>query len=155
MKEEYVNPFLAPAKLVWEKELGQTLELASTDLVSHQFTTEDITALIGVSGQLQGSILYGFTTETAAAAVGIMLGEGVEAPNGLALSALGEIANMITGNAATEVAGLGYACHISPPVMLEPMGSRISTLGGPQILVTFTSALGPLHIRISLYKANE
>ena len=144
MKEEYVNPFLAPAKLVWEKELGQTLELASTDLVSHQFTTEDITALIGVSGQLQGSILYGFTTETAAAAVGIMLGEGVEAPNGLALSALGEIANMITGNAATELAG-----------MLEPMGSRISTLGGPQILVTFTSALGPLHIRISLYKANE
>ena len=55
MKEEYVNPFLAPAKLVWEKELGQTLELASTDLVSHQFTTEDITALIGVSGQFQGA----------------------------------------------------------------------------------------------------
>ena len=51
MKEEYVNPFLVPAKLVWEKELGHALELESAELVSHQFTTEDITAAIGVSGQ--------------------------------------------------------------------------------------------------------
>lgn len=49
MKEEYVNPFLAPAKLVWEKELGHILELESAELVSHQFTTENITAVIGVS----------------------------------------------------------------------------------------------------------
>ena len=32
MKEEYVNSFLAPAKLVWEKELGCSLELGGMDL---------------------------------------------------------------------------------------------------------------------------
>jgi CheY-specific phosphatase CheX len=53
MKEEYVNSFLAPTKLVWEKELGQTLELAGIDLVSNQFTTDDVTAVIGVSGRLE------------------------------------------------------------------------------------------------------
>ena len=51
MQEEYVNPFLVPAKRVWDKELGHALELESAELVSHQFTTEDITAVIGVSGQ--------------------------------------------------------------------------------------------------------
>ena len=50
MKEEYVNSFLAPAKLVWEKELGKSLELDKAEPVTHQFTTEDITALIGISG---------------------------------------------------------------------------------------------------------
>ena len=44
MKEEYVNSFLAPAKMVWDKELGKTLNLAKAEIVSHQFTTEEVTA---------------------------------------------------------------------------------------------------------------
>ena len=155
MKEEYVNPFLVPAKLVWKKELGHILELESAELVSHQFTTEDITAIIGVSGQLQGSVLYGFSRETAQSAIQTMLGDGVDTSDGMALSALGEIANMITRNAATNLVEVGYTCSISPPVMLEPMGSRITTVGGSQILVTFTSTVGTLHIRISLYETPD
>ena len=51
MKEEYVNAFLSPAKLVWEKELGYNLDLVGAEAVAAQFTTEDITGIIGVSGE--------------------------------------------------------------------------------------------------------
>ena len=57
---------------------------------------------------------------------------------------------MITGNAATRLAQQGFPCDISPPVIIEPAGSRFTTLSGPQILATFTSALGALTVRISL-----
>ena len=40
MKEEYVNSFLVPAKLVWQKELGQGLAVESAKVVSHQFIQE-------------------------------------------------------------------------------------------------------------------
>ena len=144
MKEEYVNSFLAPAKMVWDKELGKTLNLAKAEIVSHQFTTEEVTAIIGISGTLQGSVLYGFPEATAEAIVAIMLdGEAGSATDELGLSALGEIANMITGNAATRLASQGFPCDISP-------GSRFTTLSGPQILATFTSEVGPLTVRISL-----
>ena len=155
MKEEYVNPFLAPAKLVWKNELKSSLDLVSAELVAHQFTTEDVTAVIGISGKVYGNVLYGFSKETSDAAIAIMLGEGVEVTDELALSALGELANMITGNAATELANAGYPCSISPPVMIEPVGSRISTLGRQQILVSFKSGVGPFCIRISLSEANN
>ena len=155
MKEEYVNPFLAPAKLVWKNELKSSLDLVSAELVAHQFTTEDVTAVIGISGKVYGNVLYGFSKETSDAAIAIMLGEGVEVTDELALSALGELANMITGNAATELANAGYPCSISPPVMIEPVGSRISTLGRQQILVSFKSDVGPFCIRISLSEANN
>jgi hypothetical protein len=39
MKEEYVNSFLAPTKLVRQKELGHSLEMAGMDLVANRFTT--------------------------------------------------------------------------------------------------------------------
>ena len=155
MKEEYINSFLAPTIFVWEKELGDTLKLASTDLVSNQFTTDDVTAIIGVSGRLEGNVLYGFGDETAKAVVSRMLGEEVSSVSDeLGLSAIGEMANMITGNAATRLSSIGYPCNISPPVVIEPSGSRFTTLGGPQIRVTFTSPLGLLTVRIILYETS-
>lgn len=123
-------------------------------MVSDQFTTEDLTAIIGISGKLEGTVLYGFPKDTAKAVVDTMVGDDSEGmTEELGLSALGEIANMITGNAATKLAAEGYLCDISPPVIIEPMGSRFTTLSGPQILVTFTSDLGALTVRLSLHEA--
>lgn len=68
----------------------------------------------------------------------------------MALSAIGEIANMITGNAATLLTNLGAVCEITLPVIIKPSGSRFTTFGGPQILVKFASDLGQIHIRISM-----
>ena len=69
MKEEYVNSFLVPTKLVWGKELGHTLELVKAEVVDHQFSTDEVTAIIGVSGRLKGNVLYGFSEGTAQAVV--------------------------------------------------------------------------------------
>ena len=116
MKEELVNSFLAPARLVWEKELGQTLELVYAQLVSNQFTTDDLTAVIGISGRLEGNVLYDFSEQTTHSIVSVMLGEdSPEVSSEMGLSAIGEIANVITGNAATRGAEMGYLCNISPP----------------------------------------
>ena len=150
MKQEYVNPFLTPAKLVWERELGLPLELSSVSAVSHKFTTEDITAVIGVSGELVGNVLYGFPKSTARGIIDIMVGTDDEIDSELALSALGELANMVTGNAATELSGIGFTCMIAPPVLIQSTGTEISTLGRPQLLVVFASDAGELNIRVSL-----
>ena len=80
-----------------------------------------------------------------------MIGEELEdLRTDLALSALGEIANMITGNAATLLAQAGFPCQISPPVIVEPRGSRFTIMGSTQILVSFVSPLASLSVRISL-----
>ncbi|MCH9038702.1 MAG: chemotaxis protein CheX [Chloroflexi bacterium] len=150
MKEEYVNAFLAPAKMVWEKELQTSLDFVGARAVDHQFTTDDLTAILGVSGQLEGNVLYGFGGGTALAVASAMIGEKVTVIDDLSMSALGELANMITGNAATQLSAKGYVCDISPPLIIEPSGSRISTLRGTQIMAQFKSQYGDLCIRICL-----
>ncbi|MEE8443491.1 MAG: chemotaxis protein CheX [Dehalococcoidia bacterium] len=150
MKEEYINAFLSPAIMVWQKELQSVLQLTGAEAVSHQFTTDSLTAVIGVSGQLRGNVLYGFDHGTARAVAGKMVGHEVIEFDEMSLSAIGEIANMITGNAATQLSNTGATVDISPPVLIEPAGSKFTTTAGQQILVKFTSDLGPLHIRISL-----
>ena len=156
MKEEYVNAFLSPAKRIWEKELHQDLEFVKAEAVSHQFTTEDIAAVIGVSGKLDGTVVYGFPEATAEAIVNCMVGDdSISFRDEIGISALGEIANMITGNAATVLASNGYTCNISPPVIIEPAGARFTTMSGPQIRVTFGSALGTFTVRVGLYESHR
>jgi chemotaxis protein CheX len=150
MKEEYVNAFLTPAVHVWEKELAVKLTLSGAEQAASQYTTTELTALIGLSGQLEGNVLYGFSQDCARTVASKMIGQEIVEMDELSLSAIGELANMITGNAATLLANMGAVCEITPPVIIEPSGSRFTTFGGPQILVKFTSELGPLHIRISM-----
>ena len=150
MRQEFVNPFLGPAQMVWKKEFGLALEVASAKAVSYRYTTEDITAIIGVSGKLQGNVLYGFSDSASIEIVRRMIGEDMDAHDPMALSALGEIANVITGNAATELAANGFSCDISPPMILEPRGSTLTSTIPRQILVTFKSELGLLTTRIGL-----
>jgi CheY-specific phosphatase CheX len=78
MNEVYVNSFLSPAKSIWEKELGESLELTGATVVSNQFTTDDLTSIVGVSGWLEGNVLYGFSDETVLAVVSRMIGEEVD-----------------------------------------------------------------------------
>mgnify|MGYP001405028033 CR=1 FL=1 len=51
--------------------------------------------------------------------------------------------------AVAHLAQLGYTCNISPPVIINPAGSRFTTVV-PQILVKFTSSVGGLAVRIGL-----
>ena len=71
--------------------------------------------------------LYGFSDEVSAEVVRRMIGENMDPRDPMALSALGEIANVITGNAATELAANGFTCDISPPVIIEPRGSTLTS----------------------------
>ena len=150
MKQEYVNPFLTPAQLVWQKEFGCALKIQNAEAVSHQYTTDDVTAIIGISGKLEGNVLYGFTEDLVRQIVQRLVGEEVDPRDQMALSALGEIANVITGNAATQLAASGYGCDISPPVILEPVGATLTAGVPKQIQVTFESEMGLLRVRIGL-----
>jgi chemotaxis protein CheX len=136
--------------MVWMKEFGVPLEIAGAEAVSFSYTTDDITAIIGVSGKLEGNVLYGFSDQVSAEVIKRMIGETMDARDPMALSALGEIANVITGNAATELAANGFTCDISPPVIIEPRGSTLTSTVLKQILVTFKSELGLLTARIGL-----
>jgi len=74
----------------------------------------------------------------------------------VALSALSELANIITGNAASQLAAAGYPCYISPTVVLNPKRSGFTfRTGTPQIQARFMSLLGDLKIRVGLPEGNR
>ncbi len=74
MRQEFVNPFLTAAQRVFEVELGQELKYVGARATDDTYTSEDITAFIGVTGNLEGNVFYGFKRGVARAILTIMLG---------------------------------------------------------------------------------
>lgn len=149
MNQELINAFLEPAKIVWEKELAMDLVFEGAEPIQPDFVVEDIVAVIGVSGSLKGNVLYGFGSISALVIAGQMMGEPVEEVDHVCFSILGELANMITGNAVTGLESQGMKCDITPPIIIEPSGAKLST-GDSQVVARFGSEAGGLNIRFSL-----
>ena len=150
MNDEYVNPFLSHAMQVWKKELGCLLNFCGSENVTHEMTTEDVTAFIRITGHIEGHVLFGFNKDTASAIVGKILGLEVQDFNEVARSALGELANMITVNAVSDLAAAGQTCQMSPTVFADHIGTKITNLGSTQRRAVFISELGFLHMRVCL-----
>ena len=150
MKEEYVNAFLTPAMLVWGMELDVALDFTGAKAVANQYTTDRLTTIIGINGDLKGNVLYEMSEETSLLVAARMLGENITKLDEIALSAIGELANMITGNAATELSSYDYRCDITPPVIIKPTNATVFTPDSPLILADFSSDFGQLSVRICL-----
>jgi CheY-specific phosphatase CheX len=74
--------------MVWQKEFGCPLKVKNAEAISHQYTTDDITAIIGISGKVEGNVLYGFSQGLVKEILKQMVGEEFDAKDPMSLSAL-------------------------------------------------------------------
>lgn len=147
---EYLDPFLEAARQVLTQELGTPVSRGNVVLENGSCTTQEITAIVGVTGRLTGLVFYGMSTATALNVVGRLLGQPVTELDDLALSGIAELGNVITGRAATLLANRGLEADIAPPVLLVGAGSRVSTAGIQRIVVPFLTELGTVEAQLAI-----
>jgi chemotaxis protein CheX len=149
-RAEHLEPFLVGAREVLEAELGVAVERGPLRLEVGSHTTLDVTAIVGITGQLTGVAIYGMTRQMALAVVGQLMGAPVDALDDLALSGIGELGNVITGRAATLLAQHDVRADIAPPVLLVGAGTRVSTAGIQRLVVPLVTCLGTVEAQLAI-----
>lgn len=89
-------------------------------LVKDQFMeSKGVTVLVGLTDAMRGNVAYNMTEETAKKiASTMMMGMPVPEMDEMAQSAISELTNMVTGNAATNFEKDGLKVDISPPTLI-------------------------------------
>jgi chemotaxis protein CheX len=103
------------AQEVFELMLGCTLTTVPEALSEDGL---DITAMVGLAGQLCGVISVRCSSKSAALMAGRMLGTGPEQAESQLWDAAGEICNMVAGNFKNKISGLGEGCMLSVPTVI-------------------------------------
>ncbi len=150
MKTEFLNPFIVSAAEVLEKEVNTKVTRGQVSLKKGLFVSNDVTVLISLVGQVQGTVLFHMSYSTAKALVSGILGQQFDCFDELAQSGIAELANVITGLSSTKLSRAGYVSIISVPMLIIGKGSRISTLNIDRICVPLHTDVGEIGLDIAL-----
>jgi len=78
----------------------------------------DVTAMVGLAGQLCGVLSVRCSGKAAALMTSKMLGVALDKVGSEIADALGEVCNMVAGNFKNKIAGLAEGCMLSPPTVI-------------------------------------
>ncbi len=116
---EYINPFLMAATGILKDACQTDVQIGKPYVKTTAFADESAIIMIGVTGEMRGQVLLAFPVESAmTVASKMMMGMPVTALDDMAKSAIGELGNMIMGNAATILSTKGVGIDITPPTLV-------------------------------------
>lgn len=151
MRVEFINPFIKGAVDVIKAEVNIEPVKGQLSVEESAVTTqEDLTVLIGVTGKLQGVVMYSMSERTAKNMVSTMLGERIPVYNNMVESAVAEMGNVISGIASAELEAAGFICKIAPPTMVQGRGVIISTINIKRLVIPLSTSLGDIRVSVAL-----
>ncbi len=108
MDVNHVQPFIQETVNTFEVMLG--VKPSAKELETKESTdgTYDISAIIGISGSGTGAVVVSFPEDVACKIVSRMLGEEITEVNQDVSDGLGELVNIITGNAKRGLVKYGF-----------------------------------------------
>jgi chemotaxis protein CheX len=150
MKAEYINPFYLATKDVFQMMLDVETDMGKLAVVEDMIPGKEANVVLGVTGDLKGTILFSFPKEMILEMVRIMSGMDVDTVDHFVSSALGEVANIIGGNAVTKLTASKYICDIVPPQIFIGEYRSLSMASQQALLLPITTPIGEFDINIFL-----
>jgi chemotaxis protein CheX len=101
----YVTPFIKSVQNVFETMLQLPVQIGEPSLKRSGAPSFDVSGIIGMSGDVEGSIVLSFPTATAERVVSLFVGEDMEHTHDDFPDAIGVLVNMISGGAKAQFGG--------------------------------------------------
>lgn len=100
MKKEYIMPFVDATQAVFQDFFGITPELDTPYLVKKEETLNwDISGIIGIAGESRGVVVVSINAQVAMLLTSRLVGKTITALDNDVIDTIGEITNIIAGNA--------------------------------------------------------
>jgi len=150
MNAKYIDPFLKASMNLFQNYLGMEISagkpyVCKTDPIK----LYEVSAIIGLAGETIGAIVLSFSRECAIKIVTKFSDEKHSTLSNEVLDGVGELVNIIAGNAKKDL--LDFKIIISIPGVVVGNDSKIKWPNGiPVICIPFKSEAGDFTVNVSL-----
>lgn len=150
---KFVNPFIDAGINVVKQIAGIDVRRGHLSYKGKPEPSYGVSIIIGVYGYLTGQVVYSMKTEVADKLVDKMLG-GSKSPQErkiLFVDTIGELANMITGNATGILSSKkDLELKITTPAIATGDNINISLVAQPTLVLGLYTQYGPIEISVAL-----
>lgn len=152
MSDSIYTPFFMATSEVFKLLLDLDVSAGKPEVL-HNIAgcAKSVDVVIGLTGDLTGEILYRFPVDMTLEIVKIMSGMDINEIDDFVASALGEVANIISGNAMTALSDRKVICDILPPrIVLDGNKSLNAGSDAPIISIKVLTPLGNVELDMQI-----
>jgi chemotaxis protein CheX len=118
MDVKYINPFIMAAQSVFRTMLGIEATLSKPVIKTSRTTSGEVTGIMGLVGDKKGTITISFQDKGALFIYKTLIGDESASVNSDVVDAIGEITNIISGQARKEFEKAGINLKAAIPMVI-------------------------------------
>ncbi len=159
MRMDLIQPFIGSLDTVLAEMMKAPPKIVDLTMEEDGYRKRGAAALVCFRGQIEGRVILDMDS-TAAAHVASILSEGEVGPNEpIVLEAVCELANMVIGNAVTQLNDKGFEFKVFPPERVTQEQFEKAGQDSEATILCFETPSGNVHLNISMQyhqrRANE
>ncbi|MDX2148423.1 MAG: chemotaxis protein CheX [Planctomycetota bacterium] len=149
MDPSLFKPFIASIQNVFSTMLQLPVTVNPPRVKQSPTASYDVSGIIGMTGDVSGSVVLSFPQQTAERIVALFCGQQVQCGTPDFADAVGELVNMVSGNAKALMAGrkVSISC---PSVVIGPSHTLANQSDVPCIVIPCVTDCGELAIEIAI-----
>lgn len=151
MDVTHINAFIQSVLTVLPQFGVNNIKKNKVSIKSRNIETTGVMINVGVVGDVKGNVVYSMNHEAAKNTASIMMmGMPVMELDDMSKSALTELANMVTANAATNLSNIGVSSNISTPTLIEGRDIRIDLNCNNVLCIEFSLDKNLMELNLAL-----
>ncbi|MBN1344764.1 MAG: chemotaxis protein CheX [Phycisphaerae bacterium] len=149
MDVKYINPFVAAVRNVFHTMLGVEVKIGKPYVKDDERASADVSAIIGFSGDAAGCVVISFPKDVGVKAASTFAGMELGEDHPDFADALGELANMVAGNAKKDFEGVEIS--ISLPSVIIGQSHKVSRSNTfPRVVIPCDTSLGQFYVEVGM-----
>jgi len=154
MKVESINPFIESVIETFKNMVDCPVKVGKPIVTKDDDDSDDIIGVIGMTGTSKGIVAVKFPVQTALKSVGKMVGMEFKKIDPSIIDGVGELINIIAGNAKVKFEG--QRISLSLPTVVRGNMYKLNNLTGAVFLtLPFTSDVGSFELLVSFKSTEE
>ena len=149
MDVSYVNPFLKATNETFKTMIGIDVSMSKPIIKTTTEHLYDVSGVIGLSGEAQGTIALSFAKVASLKIVSKMIGMDIKVVGADLTDGIGEIANIVAGYAKQYLTEFKVSISL-PNVVIGNSHALAAPSGVANIVVPFNCELGQFAVEVAL-----
>lgn len=150
MRLDFVRTFIDCTSQIFRELIGPSVDVDSVSMEPSPVAGREVMAIIGLTGEAQGRVIFDMDLLTAVRLAGHMLGEPSPGLTPLVRSSIAELASMAIGRAISRINDGGTRLSMSAPTIIT--GSNLVTFDQclETLVAPLATAYGEVRINITM-----
>lgn len=149
MDVKYINPFMSVIENVFRTMLNLEVTFGKPGVSTDINATYDVSGIIGLSGEVVGTVILSFPRQVACQVASSFAGIEITEDHEDFADAIGELTNIIAGNAKKDIEGLKVTISL-PAVVIGRNHQIMNTKPTPRLVIPCSTAAGSFVVEVGI-----